>query len=46
MVLETHLKILDQRSVIVAMTKFMLEAQKLKKSLWTEAMANAVYTLN
>ena len=24
----------------------MLEAQKLEKSLWTEAVANAVYTLN
>jgi hypothetical protein len=31
---------------IVAMEKHMLEAQKLKKSLWVETAANAVYTLN
>jgi hypothetical protein len=31
---------------IVAMAKRMLEARKLEKSLWAEAVANAVYTLN
>ena len=31
---------------IVAMAKRMLEAQKLEKSLWAEAVTNAVYTLN
>src|ERR1700737_5615283 len=31
---------------IVAMAKAMLEARKLEKSLWAEAVANAVYTLN
>ena len=31
---------------IVAMVKHILEAQKLKKSLWMEAMVNAAYALN
>jgi len=31
---------------IVAMAKRMLEARKVEKSLWAEAVANAVYTLN
>jgi hypothetical protein len=31
---------------IVAMAKRMLEARKLEKLLWAEAVANAVYTLN
>ena len=31
---------------IVAMAKRMLEARKLEKSFWAEAVANAVYTLN
>lgn len=31
---------------IVAMVKDMLKIQKLEKSLWTEAVADAVYTLN
>ena len=30
---------------VVAMAKQLLKAQKLKKSLWMEAVANTVYTL-
>ena len=30
----------------VAMAKHMLEAKKLEKSLWAEAAANVIYTLN
>ena len=32
--------------IVNAMAKYMLEPQKLEKSLWTEAMANAICTLN
>lgn len=32
--------------IIVAMTKRMLEAQKLEKSIWTKVVANAIYTLS
>ena len=32
--------------IIVAMTKSMLEVLKFEKSLWMEAVANVVYTLN
>lgn len=32
--------------IVVAMAKCMLKAQKLKKSLWIEGVANGVYTLN
>lgn len=45
MALRARLKTLDQRS-IVAIAMQMLEAQKLNKLLWVEAVANAVYTLN
>lgn len=31
---------------IVAKAKYMLEAQKLKKPLWMEAVANVVHLLN
>lgn len=31
---------------IVAMTKRMLEVQKLEKWLWTKTMSNAVYTID
>jgi hypothetical protein len=31
---------------VVTMTQCMFEAQRIKKSLWTEAVANADYTLH
>ena len=31
---------------VVTMTKHILEAQKLEKSLWAQVVANPIYTLN